>query len=332
MHPRAEIGFLVGYRASNIWKIWFPHSGKVKHIRDAVINKTRKYAPKYDQYKPIPLPLVRQPQELTTEEITQVINHEITSQQTSTMEESQGMQDRDNHQQHDSQQDNHQQAQENPQQAQDAPQEVIQEATSKASAQRETTPTPPGAFPEDQDLPPLPITPPQEEEANTSSGQGVDIQADQEDPAHQDQTQYEDQAQHEPTPNPIEDELERQLQSKLLAPSREIGTATPREIHLYQQKVGSAGYTTTITRPDATKATARLAQFLTNPGPQHQQAANRVITYLYTTRNLAIEYSAGAASAGMDSVQFASDTSYGDHSNRRSSARYICQAYGGPVD
>lgn len=44
----------------------------------------------------------------------------------------------------------------------------------------------PGAFPEDQDLPPLPITPPQEEEANTSSGQGVDIQAGQEDPAHED--------------------------------------------------------------------------------------------------------------------------------------------------
>lgn len=36
---------------------------------------------------------------------------------------------------------------------------------------------PPGVFPEDQDLPPLPITPPQEqeEEANTSSSQGVDI-------------------------------------------------------------------------------------------------------------------------------------------------------------
>lgn len=236
MHPRAEIGFLVGYRASNIWKIWFPHSGKVKHIRDAVIDETRKYTPEYDQYKPIPLPLVRQPQELTTEEITKVINYEITGQQTSTMEESQGIQDRDDPQQHDPQHVNPQQAQENPQQVQDTSQEVIQETTGKASARRETTPSqgvreeaywptpshpptrtaPPGAFPEDQDLPPLPITPPQEEEANTGSGQGVDIQADQEDLAHEDQTQI------EPTPDPIEDELERQLQSELLAPSREI--------------------------------------------------------------------------------------------------------------
>jgi hypothetical protein len=45
---------------------------------------------------------------------------------------------------------------------------------------------PPDAFPEDQDLPPLLITPPQEEEANTSLGQGVDIQANQEDLAYQD--------------------------------------------------------------------------------------------------------------------------------------------------
>ncbi|KAJ5827623.1 hypothetical protein N7447_001845 [Penicillium robsamsonii] len=107
------------------------------------------------------------------------------------------------------------------------------------------------------------------------------------------------------------------------------GAATPQEILLYQKKVGSAGYATTITRPDAVKATARLAQFLTNPGPEHQRAADRVITYLYTTRNLAIEYS---AEVEMDSIQFASDASYGDHQDRKSSAGYICQAYGGPVD
>ncbi|KAJ5483514.1 hypothetical protein N7530_002760 [Penicillium desertorum] len=69
-----------------------------------------------------------------------------------------------------------------------------------------------------------------------------------------------------------------------------------------------------------------------NEKQQVYYAANRVITYLYTTRNLAIKYSTGVASIGIDLVQFASDTSYGDHPNRRSSARYICQAYGGPVN
>ena len=108
------------------------------------------------------------------------------------------------------------------------------------------------------------------------------------------------------------------------------GVATPREIHLYQQKVGSAGYATTITRVDAAKATAKLAQFLTNPGPQHQQAINRVIVYLYSTRFHAIEYAASVD--GMQSVQLASDASFGDHPDRKSSAGFICQVYGGPVD
>ncbi|KAJ5504596.1 hypothetical protein N7463_007470 [Penicillium fimorum] len=682
MSPRAEIGFLVGYLSSNIWKVWFPHSGKVKHIRDAVIDETRKYTPDYERYQPIPLPIVREPQELTAEEITHIVNHQITSrEETSTIEERDPW---DLQEEQDPQQDHqHRQAQ---------PQEVIQKTMTKVS-QRETTPAqgvsdrlywptpdpppraPPGAFPTDQDLPPLPITPPQEgEEQVTGSSQGVDTEDDDQRDQTQQGTQQEADSD-EATPA-VEDELERQLQAELLAPNREIvsdidtgnilsgrrrrrarqdedfayattivqeeepqpllhafaaglyaekpearrhrddlppppkywrdvmnhpfqegflaamrkeinslsrketfeviekprdrgkqilpllwifsykfdqdgyllklkaricvrgdletisheekraatlaartarmifalvaafdldlrqrdavtaflnskldqqketytympegfqtlgkcwklhralyglrisprlwqqeaagvlrklglqqvpedpcvfmgkgllvffyvddiliashptakaqaeqlereleahweltdhgeaawflniriirdrqqkklwlcqdsyvtsvaarynltdrppvytplpvdelkpyqGTATPREIRLYQQKVGSAGYATTITRPDAAKATARLAQFLTNPSPQHQQAADRVITYLYSTRNLAIEYSAGAASAGMDSVQFASDASYGDHLDRKSSAGYICQVYGGPVD
>jgi hypothetical protein len=89
------------------------------------------------------------------------------------------------------------------------------------------------------------------------------------------------------------------------------------------------GYATTITRADAAKATSKLAEFLTNPGPQHHRAVDRAITYLYTTRFLAIEYN---AEVDMDSVQLASDASYGDHADRKSSAGYICQVYGGPVD
>jgi Reverse transcriptase (RNA-dependent DNA polymerase) len=107
------------------------------------------------------------------------------------------------------------------------------------------------------------------------------------------------------------------------------GTASAEEIKLYQQKVGSAQYATVITRPDAAKATAKLAQFLTNPGPQHQHAIDRVICYLYTTRFRAIEYGKGS---GIESIEFASDASYGDNIDRRSSAGYMCQVYGGPVD
>lgn len=107
------------------------------------------------------------------------------------------------------------------------------------------------------------------------------------------------------------------------------GTASAEDIKLYQQKVGSSQYATTITRPDAAKAAAKLSQFLMNPGPQHQNAVDRVICYLYTTRFRAIEFGIGS---GLESIEFASDASYGDNPDRKSSAGYICQVYGGPVD
>ena len=49
MNPRAEIGFLIGYVVSNIYKIWFPHKGKVRYIRDAVIDEIRKYSLDYEK-------------------------------------------------------------------------------------------------------------------------------------------------------------------------------------------------------------------------------------------------------------------------------------------
>ncbi|KAJ5746892.1 uncharacterized protein N7511_008588 [Penicillium nucicola] len=84
----------------------------------------------------------------------------------------------------------------------------------------------------------------------------------------------------------------------------------PKAVQRYRkcQKVGSIGYATTITRADAAKATT----------------VDRAITYLYTTRYLAIEYN---AEVDIDSVQLASDTSYGDHTDRKSSTGYICQVY-----
>jgi hypothetical protein len=108
------------------------------------------------------------------------------------------------------------------------------------------------------------------------------------------------------------------------------GLASSQDIHQYQQKVGSMGYATTITRPDAAKAAAKLAQFLMNPGPQHLRAVDRAISYLYSTRFLAIEFNAQITD--IESVQLASDASYADHEDRKSSAGYICQIYGGPVD
>lgn len=93
-------------------------------------------------------------------------------------------------------------------------------------------------------------------------------------------------------------------------------------------------YCTTATRPDAAFATAKLAQFLTNPGPEHLRAIDRVICYLLTTCYRAIMY-CGAEELrqiGMQTTEYSSDAAYGDNHDRRSSAGYLVQVYGGPID
>jgi hypothetical protein len=105
------------------------------------------------------------------------------------------------------------------------------------------------------------------------------------------------------------------------------GKATPESIHFYQEKVGSAQYATTITRPDAARATAKLSEFLTNPGPRHHEAIDRVIVYLYHTRFLALQYG-----GGQHAISIFSDASFGDNLDRKSSQGLLYQIYGGPVD
>ncbi|KAJ6114763.1 hypothetical protein N7486_000541 [Penicillium sp. IBT 16267x] len=108
------------------------------------------------------------------------------------------------------------------------------------------------------------------------------------------------------------------------------GQATPQSIHDYQQRVGSVQYGTTITRPDAAKKASILAQFMQNPGPKHHAAIERLICYLYTTRYWGIQY--GPVEEDSEVVRLSSDASYADNGDRTSSAGYICQIFGGPVD
>ena len=65
---------------------------------------------------------------------------------------------------------------------------------------------------------------------------------------------------------------------------RNPGRASPQDIHLFQQKVGSLLYATAITRPDASRAVNKLSEFLTNRSRYHLEAADRVISYLYGTK------------------------------------------------
>ena len=66
------------------------------------------------------------------------------------------------------------------------------------------------------------------------------------------------------------------------------GIAARREIQEYQKKIGSVMYIAITTRPDIAFATSRLSRHLTNPGPMHQRAADRVIGYLQKTRGMSL--------------------------------------------
>lgn len=100
--------------------------------------------------------------------------------------------------------------------------------------------------------------------------------------------------------------------------------------HEFSSKMGSAQYATVITRPDAAKATSHLAQFLTNPSWEHIHAISQIISYLYQTLYRAIFYKGSAGD--LPNVQFFRDASFGDNSDRKSSAGYLCMIFSGPVD
>ena len=102
--------------------------------------------------------------------------------------------------------------------------------------------------------------------------------------------------------------------------------ATQASIHLFQKKVGSLLYAAVTTRPDIAFATSRLARFLCNPSAIHQKAADRVLCYLYHTRQYALQY------GGEPGLEVASDSSFADNTlDRKSSQGFLIRLFGGTI-
>jgi hypothetical protein len=104
------------------------------------------------------------------------------------------------------------------------------------------------------------------------------------------------------------------------------GIATPSTINRYQRKIGSLLFAAVTTRPDVAFATSRLARFLTNPGQQHHDAADRVLLYLQSTRRWSLGLGGG------HHLEVASDASFADNTlDRKSSQGYTIKLYGGLI-
>ncbi|RFU31063.1 hypothetical protein B7463_g5291, partial [Scytalidium lignicola] len=108
------------------------------------------------------------------------------------------------------------------------------------------------------------------------------------------------------------------------------GIATPQDVQLYSEKVGSVMYLMTQTRPDLSFPVSRLSQFLQNPSPQHLKLVKQVFQYLQGTQDVGITFG-GDGNENLDFYGF-SDSDYGGClETRRSTIGYLFFLGGGPI-
>jgi Reverse transcriptase (RNA-dependent DNA polymerase) len=98
-----------------------------------------------------------------------------------------------------------------------------------------------------------------------------------------------------------------------LLPSAE--RAPTHVVSRYRKKIESLLYATVTTRADIAFAVSRLARFMTNPGPIHHAAADRILLYLKRYRDLGLQFGGG------DGFLIASDASFADNTIDRKHMR-----------
>ncbi|EED11719.1 hypothetical protein TSTA_109000 [Talaromyces stipitatus ATCC 10500] len=112
------------------------------------------------------------------------------------------------------------------------------------------------------------------------------------------------------------------MEKKELFPYQQI--ASKSSIHKFQIEVGSLMYAALSTRVDIAFAVSRLSRFLTNPGPEHHEASDRVLCYFKQYRSRALQL------GGADTFVEASDVSFEDNTlDRKSSQAYVMYLFGG---
>ncbi|UYV78903.1 hypothetical protein LAZ67_17000189, partial [Cordylochernes scorpioides] len=84
----------------------------------------------------------------------------------------------------------------------------------------------------------------------------------------------------------------------------------------YRELIGSLLYLANLSRPDMTFAVTKLAQFCSNPGERHWQAAKHILRYLQATKNVSLIYKRGS-----DDILAFSDSDWAnDIDDRRSTS------------
>jgi hypothetical protein len=107
------------------------------------------------------------------------------------------------------------------------------------------------------------------------------------------------------------------------------GPADSKVIKLYQQKNGSTLFPAVWTRPDTAFANQLLAKSLTRCNEQHLKAVDHLILYLYATRYLSLCFDSEMRTSIFTA---ASDASFADNADRKSSEGFIFCLFGGPIE
>jgi hypothetical protein len=95
----------------------------------------------------------------------------------------------------------------------------------------------------------------------------------------------------------------------------------------YRELIGSLQYLALATRPDINFATSKLAQFLTNPGRVHLQAALRVLRYLKGAKRWCLNLGGEIA----DFAGFTDSDWGGDRDDRKSVSAYVFRMGDGAI-
>ncbi len=102
-----------------------------------------------------------------------------------------------------------------------------------------------------------------------------------------------------------------------------------QRVYVFQQRIEFLNFVVVISRLDIVFATAKLAQFLKNSNFDHLVAADRVISYLNETKNLAIKYSSRIANI----LLCVNDATFADDElTRKSSNDYLFKLYEDSID
>ena len=87
------------------------------------------------------------------------------------------------------------------------------------------------------------------------------------------------------------------LSPGLTGPNQPVNKLNSTEKRLYQQLIGTAMYAMVQTRPDIAFSVQWLSRQLQEPTVAHLKAAKRLLSYLYGTKELAIQYGGATANA-----------------------------------